>query len=697
MKKILSLEDAYEEDDVGSKAASLAAVSETSKVPQGFVVTDQAMKDFLERNGISDKILSILSRTKIDDRRELKDASREIFNLFENFHISHELKNEIEEAYKNFVISSEAKKAGRKAMELIKAGRDNPPVVVRSSPKRDGNLSPSIYRSSMNVKGNDNLIKEIKESWKSFFSPGAIYYREKRGYPHDLSFGVLVQKMIVPDKTFAYLERDPCNPERSVLEGIYGFGELMFRGEVVPDIYFFDQNGSLVDKKTNRREWVQEKNPSTGDIEKQPSSSSKKDRPVLKDREASELASSLRKVTSRFGSSVAVEFCTRNGDFFVLDVMTLKNTNTMEREGQNSDVLSKGFGVSPGKVSGEVTRSERNSEEKILVKNLTSVFDILTKRPSALLTTSGGFSSRQAKITRELEIPSMIIEDPDYSSLSEGKEVVVDTVEGVVFSHNRTKHEADGMQWDSETSSGGSLMAHNIDSITATELIVLTNSENFDPERFDDVEGCVVLVDGSNVSSMNFGISRERGLSDKLSRWPKEKELWLKPEDSDGGMSRVSELLGTIDRSPENTNVLLSVNSFKDLDKKINSLGIPDETEVGLVVDTPEMLLSLGSLGDTGADLYLLDFESLVDLFFGHTKGRNVFSSKPFWSSIEDFCDTCREEGSKVAVSDVADKGFLMKLIENGVDTILVRPNKVAHVKNTVARIEKKLLLERMR
>ncbi|MFP4116970.1 MAG: PEP/pyruvate-binding domain-containing protein [Candidatus Aenigmatarchaeota archaeon] len=704
MKKIVSLDEAREEDKVGSKAASLAAVSETSKVPQGFVVTDDAFKDFLDRNGIGDKILSILARTKIEDRRDLKDASRKIRNLFDDVTISEELREEVEEAYKNFVMSFEAKKAGRKAMELIKAGRDTPPAAVRSSPMRDEGSSPSIYKSSLNIKGDDNLVEEIKDVWKSFYSPEAIYYREDRGYPHDMPFAVLVQKMITPEKTFAYLQRDPCNSERSVLEGVYGFGNPMFSGEVTPDIYFFDKNGSLLKKRITKREWMQDRNPSTGDIEKQPSPSARKSKPVLERRETEEVISKINRISSRFGSGVMIEFCMKNGDIFILDVTTLERSSSRHTEASDDEVISQGFGVSPGEASGEVTRSERSAEDKILVNNRPSPFEIIFRSPKAVLTSSGGFSSNYSKISRELEVPCVVLEESESSSIREDEKVRVNASSGTVFSQvtegRSSKSSWREDSWENQgkdVSKESDLMAENIDSITATELMVFTDSDNFEPDKFGVSEGCVVVVKNSGGATSGFGISRGPNLTEKLSRYPSSKELWLKSDGSSESMQRLSEVVGTEENTGSRKNVLLTSPSIDEFENTVKELGISDRTGTGLVVDTPEKLLCLDNMRSSTADFFVLDFESLVELFFGEKNRAKVLSSSAFWASLKEFCRACKEGGSKVAVAYVSDKRFLGKLIDNGVDTVIVSPEKVKEVKNTVARIEKKLLLERMR
>ena len=699
MKKTVSLEEARDEDEVGSKAASLAAISDVAKVPQGFVVTDQAFREFLERNGLDDKILSILARTRIDDRRELKDASREIKELFEEAYLSDELKEEITEAYKNFVISSEAKKAGRKAMELIKAGREKPPVVVRSSPQRDSGSSPGIYRSTLNVKGDENLVKEIKEVWKSFYTPEAIYYREKRGYAHDAPFGTLVQKMVSPDKTLAFLEADPCNPERSVLEGVRGIGELMSGGEVVPDRYFFGQDGSLQEIMKGSGEWIQEKNPSTGEIEKQPAPSSKKDEPVLDRAEAREIKSNVERIASRFGSHALVELLVRNGDIFIMDIASLRSSGRFEEDGSQKDIVSEGLGVSPGKASGRITRSERNSKGNVLMKNVPSVNGILFQVPEALLAASGGFSSNYAKLARELEIPSLILEGTGYSSMREDEEISVDAYNGVVFSEVVQGFSDEGYEQKESIMGNDDFLAQSVDSVTATELMLLGRSENFEPDRFSEAESCVVVVQGDErIGGGGFGMTRSRDITDKLADCLPGKDVWLKPSNSQGALEKTSEILKELhNKGFEGTGVLFTVSSFDEFKSLVNSVGISESAEAGVVVDTPELLLSEDEVSGYDIDLFLLDFESMAKLFFGHDRRGKMMGSDPFWSSVKDFCEACRNSGSRVSVSGVSDKRFLKKLVESGVDAVLVGPEDLNKVKGTLARVEKKLLLERMR
>ncbi|MFP4115675.1 MAG: PEP/pyruvate-binding domain-containing protein [Candidatus Aenigmatarchaeota archaeon] len=687
MEKIFSLEETGNEEKAGGKAASLSQLSDITKVPKGFVVTSRTFHSFLEENGIKDKILSILARTQIKDKESIERASRKIFGLFEDSRISEDLKEDIEEAYKDFVISSEAKKAGQKAMELIKAGRGKPPVVVRASPKRDGKLSPGIYGNKLNVKGDENLVEAVKEVWKSFYSPEAIYYREKNGHAHDITFAVLVQKMIDADKTLAYIESNPCNPRQSILEGVRGLGEMLARGEVTPDRYIFDDTGVLEEKSTSSREWKQGKNPSTGNIEKQPLPSSKKNTPLLDRSEARDIRSRVEKIASRFSSQSMVEFCTKNGDIFVLDVSPIQTSRSQDEE-EGKEII-KGTGVSPGRASGELTRTATNAQGKVLLENMPSSRSLLFNSPEALVATSGGFSSNGTKMAREMDIPALVVERQETKSIAEGKEVKVDAFRGVVFppiSETRTFESPSPRETEGE----GFLGSQSMDSITATKIMTLVDSQNFDPGALEGSQGAVVEIEGRGMEP-GLGAPRTETVVERILQAFKG-EVWLKTESSEDGVDRALEIMNNAQRS---INIILSGSSPERSEPLFSTF--PRDVGRGVVVSTPETLLSEKLRKSSDFDLAMIDFKGLVELFFGGEEGGNkVASSEAFWDSIEGFCEYCSKKGAEVSVSGVRDKRFLKRLIESGVDSVLVRPENIGEAKSTVARVEKKLLLERM-
>ncbi len=85
----------------GGKGANLGEMTKIGiPVPPGFVVTTEAYWKFVEYNKIKEKIKEILEKTDIDNPSQLLKASREIQKLFLQGEIPEDLKKEILEVYK---------------------------------------------------------------------------------------------------------------------------------------------------------------------------------------------------------------------------------------------------------------------------------------------------------------------------------------------------------------------------------------------------------------------------------------------------------------------------------------------------------------------------------------------------------------------------------------------------------------------
>ncbi len=86
---------------VGGKGANLGEMTRNGfPIPPGFVLTAEAYWKFVEYNNIKYKIYEILSKIDIDNVTQLKKASKDIQELFLNGEIPEDLKKEIIENYK---------------------------------------------------------------------------------------------------------------------------------------------------------------------------------------------------------------------------------------------------------------------------------------------------------------------------------------------------------------------------------------------------------------------------------------------------------------------------------------------------------------------------------------------------------------------------------------------------------------------
>ena len=78
--------------EVGTKAAYLGDLIKSGfQVPQGFIITSEAFRKFLQNNKLDDKIQNILSSLNVENYHELKQSSTELENLILSSKIPQEI------------------------------------------------------------------------------------------------------------------------------------------------------------------------------------------------------------------------------------------------------------------------------------------------------------------------------------------------------------------------------------------------------------------------------------------------------------------------------------------------------------------------------------------------------------------------------------------------------------------------------
>ncbi len=220
---------------VGGKNANLGEMLRLGlRVPPGFAVTTHAFDTFLDRGRVRNEIVRTLSQIPLGDVKALEDAGRQVRNLIESTPIPEKIVREIRQGYK-------------KLCELC--GVPDLPVAVRSSATSEDTKTASFagqHDSYLWVRGEDEVIRYILKCWASLFTDRAISYRNQIEWPHDqVTISVGVQKMVNAKCAGVMFTIDPVvgDPEKIVIEGNWGLGESVVKGEVSPDHF-------VVDKKT---------------------------------------------------------------------------------------------------------------------------------------------------------------------------------------------------------------------------------------------------------------------------------------------------------------------------------------------------------------------------------------------------------------------------------------------------------------
>ena len=104
----------------------------------------------------------------------------------------------------------------------------------------------------LNVKGEKDLLKYIKECWASFYTARAIIYRNRNKFNHEPKMAVVIQKMIDAKKSGVVFTVNPVTKNRNemVIESAFGLGESIVSGMVTPDNFLIDKLKQEIIKET---------------------------------------------------------------------------------------------------------------------------------------------------------------------------------------------------------------------------------------------------------------------------------------------------------------------------------------------------------------------------------------------------------------------------------------------------------------
>jgi pyruvate,water dikinase len=218
---------------VGGKNASLGEMTKAGiPVPPGFAVTTEAYEDFLTDAGIKGNIERALSQVDIQDVASVDKASQTIRQLIESAPVPQRISEAISNAYQTL------------AKECNVADL---PIAVRSSATAEDLPGASFagqQETFLWVKGPDETLQRFKTCISSLFTPRAISYRIKMGFPHEkVLISVGMQKMVNARAAGVMFTLNPISGDRSkiVIEANWGLGETVVAGEVTPDWYLVDK------------------------------------------------------------------------------------------------------------------------------------------------------------------------------------------------------------------------------------------------------------------------------------------------------------------------------------------------------------------------------------------------------------------------------------------------------------------------
>lgn len=452
-KKYIAWFDEIGKEDiniVGGKGANLGEMIRAKiPVPFGFVVTAGAYYDFLKETGIEKEIRNFIGLMDRKDSRNLQTTSENIQRTIIKARMPEPIAKEIMSAYLN--IGSRAKKH-TSFHNKLSSMMNEPYVAVRSSATAEDLPDASFagqQATYLNVKGEANVVKKVKEAWASLFTSRAIFYREEQKFDHfKVGIAVPVQIMINSATSGVMFTIDPVTNDKNkvIVEAIYGLGEFMVQGAVTPDHFEISKKtGKIEAKKVSyqSKKMVRENGVNKVlKLNKNAGSSQK-----ITEFQAQEIAAIGLKLEKHYYFPQDVEWAIENGNIYIVQtrpVTTIKATtskNAALKDFVNKlPFLLKGDPASPGIASGPVKNisSARDIDKvlagDILVTSQTNPdFVPAMKRAVAIVTERGGRTSHAAIVSRELGIPAIVGAEGATKKLTTGMVITVNGAKGEVY------------------------------------------------------------------------------------------------------------------------------------------------------------------------------------------------------------------------------------------------------------------------
>jgi len=238
---------------VGGKNASLGEMLRHLtplgvSVPDGFVITVEGYRAFVEANDLEPAIKILISGIEPDNLESLRRAGLAVRQIIRNARFPQEISKDIIEAY--YTLSK-------------KYGQDMTDVAVRSSATAEDLPDASFagqQETYLNVRGPAALMDAVRNCFASLFTDRAISYRAHFGFDHfAVGLSVGVQKMVRSDLGVSgvafSLDTESGFKDIVVINGSYGLGELIVQGSISPDEFIVfkptlkNNYASIIEKK----------------------------------------------------------------------------------------------------------------------------------------------------------------------------------------------------------------------------------------------------------------------------------------------------------------------------------------------------------------------------------------------------------------------------------------------------------------
>ncbi len=440
-------------ESVGGKNASLgemiSQLPSGVRVPTGFATTAHAFREFLQHDGLTERINARLQVLDTDDVRALAEAGAEIRAMVEAQPFPADLEQAIREAF-----------------VTLSSGNPEASFAVRSSATAEDLPDASFagqQETFLNVHGIDDVLHKMKEVFASLYNDRAISYRVHKGFAHaDVALSAGVQRMVRSDLGAAgvmfTIDTESGFEEVVFITSSYGLGETVVQGAVNPDEFYVHKpmlqagkraviRRNLGSKLIQMEFATPEEKKASGKLVKTTDVPTElRNRYSLTDDDVEQLARYALVIEQHYGRPMDIEWGKDGTDGQLYILQARPETVKSQQKGQSEfryklkghgAVLAEGraigqkIGTGPVRLVHSISEMDQVQAGDILVTDMTDPnWEPVMKRASAIVTNRGGRTCHAAIIARELGIPAVVGCGDATELLKNGTLVTVSCAEG---------------------------------------------------------------------------------------------------------------------------------------------------------------------------------------------------------------------------------------------------------------------------
>ena len=672
-KAILWLNELDREDIdlVGRQAADLGELSKIGlKIPRGFVVTNEALQNWLSTSGLEEKIKQNLRNLDWDNPQLVSEFSILIKEAV--------LKTPLEKA---FQASLEA--ASRKIQKSSKF------ISVQTSPVKDQDTSTS-EATVLNNPSPVKILASLRQAWALLFSAESL--RGSRTLPKG---AVIIQESISPTTSgLAYsIDPDSGDKKQVFIRAVWGASEILSVDSKVGDTYLVDKTNSKIYVSKIGQQNLQIIKLAGKDKEL-PVSSPFQFQQKITAAEIENLAVQVKKVENHFLRPVQITWAQDEENIFILSVKVFETPTPLASVRGNLLTLSlpllssgstgyKGLASGPLRSLASLKNLHRvRGGEVVTIKTLTKNLLPTIRKSAAVIIESSRQPQNQA-LLEKLAKPAVFV--GDKTALKERQIVTVDGGSGKVFSgapNVGSSKVIDTLRKTLLTRSANEKTATGVfASFSEPSLATEIGQKNIDGVFFKPNESKTTLDIASVFANQPF-IFRLKYSSESFSTTLESlksaravgKNIWL----ALSGAKTPQELL--------------------EAKKAITSVGLhrSESFKILLSIEVPAQVIAIEKFLEAGIDGVCIDEAALTKTLFGsdqQTVLTRLADTSPLIRSFEQTVEAAKNAKVKiffVARAGYSDQGLIEKLVDLGITALVVNADETERTREIVALAERR-------